>query len=376
MTMYQPSVFAALAASTVLSPVDAVLPAKFLDPHYHYYFDTTLDWATYVNSLVAGAQYFPENYTASVVNPIVDTGVEFLGDVIMEALPDGGVEEVKWIQGIIDPERFRYGTTMVGSCDLTVPVVDNCLEGLVNAGLNVTSVRWLLLPGHSSRVNGKDLLEGGLDGEVYPAFEEGYAKLADYGLSFDLQCLPEQLPAFTALAKRHQDVPVCVNHLGRLEAWPADADAPNKTAIQDWYNSMKELALLPNIYVKISMLGHMVPDWFVDEERKTLVKELVLTTVELFGPERCMVNTNWWLNAAVADSDGVGTEGPEPVEFLETTMEWFEDYTEEERDWLYWGSASMFYLVPLEQTANGDLGRYIGPVAVALVWATTAAFSV
>ena len=63
-----------------------------------------------------------------------------------------------------------------------------------------------------------DLLEGGPDGDVYPAFEEGYGKHADYGLSFDLQCLPEQLHAFTALARRHQDIPVCVNHLGRLVA--------------------------------------------------------------------------------------------------------------------------------------------------------------
>ena len=153
MTIYQPSLFAALSVLTVLSPVDALLPAKFFDPHHHY-FDTTLDWATYLNSLVAGAKYFPENYTASVVNPIVDAGVEFFGDVIVEALPDDGVEEVKWLQGIIDPERFGYRTTaIVGSCDLTSPAVDNCLKDLVNASPLVTGVRWLLLPDHSSRVN-------------------------------------------------------------------------------------------------------------------------------------------------------------------------------------------------------------------------------
>ena len=330
-------------AFCALGAVEAALPKKFFDPHHHF-FDTGLPWASYVNSLVPGIQYFPENYTRSVVDPIQDASVEFLGSVHVEALPDDGVEEVKWVQSFVDTGRYANAKAIVGSCDLSRPDVDNCLRDLKAASPLVSGVRWLLLPNHSSRVNGTDLLNDGPNGTVYPPFEAGYAALADHELSWDLQCLPEDLPSFFALAKRHPGVPVCINHLGRLVAWPLNTSAPNDAAISEWRANMADMATLPYVSVKISMLGHMVPDWITDAEREDLVRELVLETVNLFGPERCMVNTNWWLNAAVADSDGVGTVGPEPVEFLEKTSEWFSDYTDEEREWLYWKSAETFYL--------------------------------
>ena len=71
------------------------LPTKFFDPHHHYY-DATLDWASYLQSLLGNITYYPEDYRQAVVEPIQAAGVEFLGDVIVEALPVSVLKSCGW----------------------------------------------------------------------------------------------------------------------------------------------------------------------------------------------------------------------------------------------------------------------------------------
>ena len=63
----------------------------------------------------------------------------------------------------------------------------------------------------------------------------GFARLADHGLSFDLQCYPGQMPAVAAIAARHPAVPVMINHLGM----PVLADTHG---LDDWRRGMAALA--------------------------------------------------------------------------------------------------------------------------------------
>ena len=242
---------------------------------------------------------------------------------------------MKWLESI-NVEALG----IVASCDLSHSDAALCLEQVQSASPLVTGLRWLLQPAHSARVNGTDLIKD-------EGFRSIYASLKDTTLSWDLQCDVDQLDDFRDLMmSRNQETLVVINHLGRLVAWPADATTPDQDAILAWREAMTSMAALDNTYVKISMLGHMVADWIADTEKEALVRDLVLETVSLFGPDRCMVNTNWWFNAAVADSDFAGTVGPEPVQFLEKTKSWFDygNITEKDQEWLYWKSAEVFYL--------------------------------
>ena len=250
-----------------------------------------------------------------------------------------GVEEVKWLQSLIDEGRYTNAKAIVGSCELSSPTLDSCLEEITTASSLVIGLCWLLQPAHAPRVNGTELLKDS-------AWKAGFAKLRAYNLTWDIQCDPDQLPDFLPTAKANPETLVCINHLGRLVAWPANSNEVDQAAIALWRTNMAEMAKLSNVYIKVSMLGHMVPDWVAVPSREALVRQLVLETVELIGPERCMVNTNWWLNAAIADSDGTGTVGPEPTELLQKTMEWFTwaNLTKEDKEWLYWKTAETFYL--------------------------------
>ena len=107
---------------------------------------------------------------------------------------------------------------------------------------------------------------------------------------------------------------------------------------------MKVIAKNKNVYVKISMLGYAVPGWIRTEERIELMKSLVKETVEVFGPERCMVASNFWYNAAMSDSDGLSDVGPEVLRFLELIHGFLkDDYSEEDIDRIFCKTAKEFY---------------------------------
>ena len=74
------------------------LPEKFFDPHHHF-FDTGLDWASYLNSLVGNITYFPEDYASAVIDPIKAAGVEYLGSVIVEGPPGKSYDVLCWKRG-------------------------------------------------------------------------------------------------------------------------------------------------------------------------------------------------------------------------------------------------------------------------------------
>ena len=67
-----------------------------------------------------------------------------------------------------------------------------------------------------SRRHGIDYLRGGEGGsKALPSFELSLKELGRQGLSFDLQCAPEQLSAAHALIEGCPETRVVVDHLGK-----------------------------------------------------------------------------------------------------------------------------------------------------------------
>jgi predicted TIM-barrel fold metal-dependent hydrolase len=117
---------------------------------------------------------------------------------------------------------------------------------------------------------------GPVDLTVDPLWQAGYGLLAKHGFSFDLQCYPGQMPAMAALAARHPDVPVIVNHAGM--AVLSDADGYG-----EWRRGLAALAACPQVAVKLSGFGFARRDWDA-----AFVRDTVRTIIDLFGPERAM----------------------------------------------------------------------------------------
>jgi predicted TIM-barrel fold metal-dependent hydrolase len=357
--------------STMSSTPVKHLPAAFFDAHHHFVDTATHgdSFQSFVGKLIPNKTYLPLDYQHDVIEPIQKAGIAFQGSVHMECIPDDGVAEVEWIASLIRSQSAWYVKAIVASCDLArvVDKVEEELCWLTKEVPEVKGVRWILdcvgkFTGNDAthvatkRHDGIDYLRGstgGYDGQALPAFEAGFALLGKYNLTFDLQCAPVQLMEASSLCRRHPNVKVVIDHLGKprtlLGADDKDDLIMNEAELTVWRKGMKSMSQNSNVYVKISMLGYAIPGWIRTPERINLMKRLVQETVEMFGPKRCMVATNFWNDAATSDGDNMSDVGPEPVQFLELIYGFLQEkYTDDDLDFIFCKTAASFYGVTID----------------------------
>ena len=115
-----------------------------------------------------------------------------------------------------------------------------------------------------------------------PAWQEGFARLEELGLSFDLQLNPHQFRKAARLVARHPGIPIVIGHLGS----PTLEDLREGTV---YWDGLAALADLEQVHIKISMLSYPDGEW----DRNPLVRESVRRAMDLFGPGRCMFASNF-----------------------------------------------------------------------------------
>lgn len=131
-------------------------------------------------------------------------------------------------------------------------------------------------------------------------FREGFAELVKRGLSFDAWMFQAQLPELTDLAKAFPDANIILDHVGGPLAIGRYANRRDE-AFGEWKKNIGELARLPNITVKLGGLNMAITGMDAVEksrphssqETADLQRDHILTTIDLFGPDRCMFETNF-----------------------------------------------------------------------------------
>jgi predicted TIM-barrel fold metal-dependent hydrolase len=363
--------YSAGATVAILGDPSITLPAEFIDAHHHF-MDTSNDFSKdFLGSLMPSSfSYLPDQYQKDVVELLMDkAGVKVVGSVHVEAMPADGLQDAEWVTSLANSKVVA----IVASCDLASPDVTSKLQELHDKCPEVKGIRWILdcvgpfEPNTATHVatlrhDGIDYLRGssgGYYGQTVPAFEKGFALLADHGFSFDLQCAPVQLPEAAKLCARHPDVPVVIDHMGKPRMLIKADDEPvddgisntnshtvNQEELEAWRIGMKAMAAIPHAHVKLSMLGYAVPGWQRTSGRMKFLKDLIEETVDLFGTDRCMVALNWWKDGATADSDGVSDIGPDPVEFVTLMSGYFlAKYSDIDRTKMFAGNARQFYKI-------------------------------
>ncbi len=230
--------------------------------------------------------------------------------------PKDQLSETDWLQGLADTRGVIGG--IVAGANLDDPDVEALLEAHA-ARPNVRGVRqivnWHADP--AKTYGPRDLL---LD----PQWRAGYARLAKYGLSFDLQLYPSQMTTAAALAGAHPDVPVIVNHAGM----PTDRD---EAGLKAWRDGLALLAERPNVSCKISGLAMIDRTWTTDS-----LRPFVLQVIETFGPNRCMLASNFPVEKVHGSFGG----------FYEAYDAITADFGETERALMFSGTASLVYRLP------------------------------
>jgi predicted TIM-barrel fold metal-dependent hydrolase len=190
-----------------------------------------------------------------------------------------------------------------------------------------------------------------LEGKLYsdPGFRAGFSRLSHHGLRFDAWGFHHQIPEVTNLARDFPNQPIVLDHIGSPIG--VGSYAFKRAAVfAAWKASMTDLATCANVFVKVGGLG-MYMTGLAAGDRATVSsaaladiwRPYVEICINLFGPARCMFESNFAIDSACAY--GIMWNA-----FKRITQ----GCSVEEKALLYHDTASAFYgLTPDKQVAPG-----------------------
>ena len=219
-------------------------------------------------------RYLPPNYLADT-SPIRIEKTVYVETEWDSADPVG---EMRYVQRL--RHEFGLPTVAVAHAQLDKPDARDVLAQQA-AFAFVRSVR------HKPRAN-RSPADSSPGGMADAQWRNGYAGLGRNNLRFDLQTPWWHLAEAARLASDFPYTPILLNHTGL----PADRSAEG---VAGWKAAMKTLASCPNAAVKISGLGQQGRPWTAAANR-----DIVLTTIDLFGPSRCMFASNFPVDSLCA----------------------------------------------------------------------------
>lgn len=108
--------------------------------------------------------------------------------------------------------------------------------------------------------------------------------LSEAGLPLDIpDAFPRHMEQVAALARRHPDLTLVLDHLGK----PPFGD---HEAMEAWRSAIEDLATLPSVVAKLSGLGSSGTGEF---RQDPVIGDAVALALDLFGPERLMYGSDW-----------------------------------------------------------------------------------
>jgi predicted TIM-barrel fold metal-dependent hydrolase len=113
------------------------------------------------------------------------------------------------------------------------------------------------------------------------------------GLSFDAWGFSQQLPDIAFLARAAPDATIILNHVGTPMIIAGDDPADVKAA---WRKGIREAAACPNVVVKLGglmMLAGPGDTEMSSERAAETMRNYMLETIDAFGPNRCMFESNF-----------------------------------------------------------------------------------
>ena len=200
--------------------------------------------------------------------------------------PADPVGETHWLQEVIEATGFPHAIVAQARLDR------DDVEAVMAGHAALARVRGIRHKPHAAAA--PDRAQPGAPGSMGdPIWRRGYALLARYGLSFDLQTPWWHLAEAAALARDFPQTQIILNHTGL----PSDRSA---AGLAGWREAMRTLAKEPNVACKISGLGQPGRPWTVESNRP-----VVLDAIEIFGVERCMFASNFPVDSLVAGFDTI-----------------------------------------------------------------------
>ncbi|SHG94640.1 amidohydrolase family protein [Cognatishimia maritima] len=198
----------------------------------------------------------------------------FAGSVHIQVGAENPLYEARWVQSVAQANP-DWPLVQVAFCDLTADSAENDLDQLQSL-TSLRGVRQIVgrAPGEDAQSGTNFLLDD-------PRFAAGLKGLAQRGLGFDLQLLPELMEKTAKVLEQAPDTKIALCHAGS----PHDRSA---AGLAEWSKNLQHLSALPNVVCKLSGLGMFDHSWTAES-----IRPIVETVLEQFGPERAMFGSNF-----------------------------------------------------------------------------------
>ncbi len=188
--------------------------------------------------------------------------------------PERAEAEVAWVSGLAEETGWPHA--IVGYADMTVADVRPALDRLAQFPL-LRGIRQQLHWHENPLYRFASVPELCAD----PQVQRNVARLADYGLTFELQVFAPQMAGACALVDACENVSFVLQHSGMLEK-------DSEESFEAWARAVAELAERPNVYAKLSGFGT-----FLRRLDPAQVARITAHAVRVFGPERCLWGSNF-----------------------------------------------------------------------------------
>lgn len=138
------------------------------------------------------------------------------------------------------------------------------------------------------------------------AYREGLSHLAARGLVYDAMLYHQQIPELAEMARTIPNLPIVLDHIGCVLGVGPYA-GKEQERFEQWRADMRVLADCPNVRVKIGGFGMIIcgAEWHErpcppsSAQLAESWRPYVETCIELFGPTRCMFESNFPVDKAM-----------------------------------------------------------------------------
>ena len=246
-----------------------------VDAHHHIWRQAALPWLAGPMQPRIFEPYEPIRRDYPVTEFLADLqGSDVTKSVYVQANWADPIEEADYVTRAHDEAGFP--NALIAYADLTSadvrPALDRLARYKLLRGIRI-QIHWHENPLY--RFASKPHVA---DDET---FRRNFARLEDYGLSFELQVFAPQMESAARLARDFPKVTLVLQHCGMPEDLSDDGMAA-------WRAGMKRLAGEPNIVNKLSGLGT-----FIHRNDPAHIGRIVAESVALFGPSRCLYGSNF-----------------------------------------------------------------------------------
>ena len=223
-----------------------------------------------------------------------------------ETSPFRFVNETRWVEGIATQSASglwgptRVATGIVGHAPLSlgddvVPILEAHLAASPSRFRGIRDSTWWTEPPVRDQARQRP---GMLQDSQY---RRGVTHLRRYGLSYEAWLFFPQITELTQFARDFPDNVIILNHLAGplgVGAWEGKHDE----VFEAWKPAIAELGKCPNVYAKVGGIGMSYLNGFGWEKRaKPPTSDEMLEgtrrwfehTIESFGPNRCMFESNF-----------------------------------------------------------------------------------